>query len=177
MSRQSPEPRQTSRWQDAQLLLVGIALIFAPSFTGEEAYLRGSLVSRSLALLLVFVSMWTLSGDDNFLPEMLNAALGSAFVVAAFCTHCAAAHRTTSLMAGCVIVALSFWAALRALGADSDASCGSAAGERMTDPAANPDITRCAPYRLKSGYGRRFDADPASQTPENVTTWSAGIWN
>jgi hypothetical protein len=149
-------------WQNALLVLLGSALIFAPTFTGEDVYPHAALVSRTLAMLLVIVSLWTLSGDENVLPETFNAVLGLGFVVAAFGTHCVPAHQATSVAAGAVVIALSLWAVLLSLGEKSDATSSYTA--------------RFAPFsdRLLDVSSH---APPERQTAENVATWKLASWN
>jgi hypothetical protein len=108
-----PDTRTDScRWQEVALLLIGTTLVFAPGFTGEDVHIRGALVSRALAMLLIVGSLWTLSGTENFMAEALNASLGCAFLIAANCTHCVDAHRTVTIVAGIAIIVIACWAGL-----------------------------------------------------------------
>ncbi len=150
-------------WQNALLVPIGAALIFAPEVTGEYVHPHAALIGRTLAMLLVIVSLWTLTGDENVLPDSFDAVLGAGFVIAAFAAPCVPAHQTTSAIAGAIVIALSSWALLLAL--------------NEKPGAAPPRATRFAPLseRLLSGVGSR--ARTERRTAENVATWSAASWN
>jgi hypothetical protein len=154
--------RRPPRRQDALLLLLALAMLFAPAFTGEDVYPHAALACRTLAMLLVTVSLWTMFGNENAVPEMFNAGLGLGFVIAAFATHCVAAHQSTSVAAGAAVIALSLRAALLSHREAPNATSSAEPGE-CTDA-----MHDAYPYTA------RFAAFP---TAENVAAWNVASWN
>jgi len=101
------------RVRDVINLVIGVAIVVAPWFNGDDAATGGSIRLRIIAAAICAVSLWLLGHQRDRLAEWLNAALGAAMATAPFWRGGIDAGRIEFAIAGAIVFAFSASRALQ----------------------------------------------------------------
>ena len=101
------------RLRDMITLIIGIGIIVAPWFNGDDLSTHGAIRLRIIAIAICALSLWLLDHQRHVLAEWANAALGVVLAVAPFWRGIIDAQSVGSTVAGVVIIACSASCALQ----------------------------------------------------------------
>lgn len=111
--RDAEESNEHVRLRDVINLMLGLAIIIAPWFTGDDASTHGAIRIRLIAVGVCAVSLWVMSHQRDQVGEWWNAVLGAALGTAAFWHAGVGLQRLECGIAGAIIIAFSVSSALQ----------------------------------------------------------------
>jgi hypothetical protein len=95
------------RVRDVVTLVIGVGILVAPWFNGDDAATGGSIRLRIIAAAICAISLWLLGHQRDRFAEWLNAALGAAMVTAPFWRGGVDGGRIDFAIAGAIVFAFS----------------------------------------------------------------------